>query len=102
MTRRGHARIFLDDGNCEATVMLVEEPEQSFVKFGITNNNVMELVQVLTDRHFHVTLHRLTGSPTFHVYQHRDHVLHVEGDWARCARCGWQTGDPIRNCGEKQ
>lgn len=65
--RRGHARVFLDDGNCEATVMLVEEPEQSFVKFGITGRNVMELVKVLTDRDFHVTLHRLQGHPTFHI-----------------------------------
>lgn len=47
--------------------MIVEEPEQSFIKDGITEKNVMELVKVLTDRNFHVSLWRLSGFPSFHI-----------------------------------
>ena len=58
------ATIFLDDGNCQAAVMLNDNPAENFWKFGITELNILDLVDVVAKQGYQVTLYRL-GSPTF-------------------------------------
>lgn len=59
--QRKYARIYLDDGNFSAHVVTEKEV---FFRSGITENNIKELVKVVTDLGYHVSLFRL-GSPEY-------------------------------------
>lgn len=71
MSDRKYATIFLDDGNCHAMVYLKTGVEHCD---GITERNILELVKVVTDRGYHVTLYRIANPKFFSETDQKDVV----------------------------
>lgn len=54
--QRKYARIYFRDADCNAQVVTEKEV---FFRSGITEKNIKELVKVVTDLGYHVSLYRL-------------------------------------------